>query len=215
MTDDELERAHVALQRQRRANRTIDAPSPEQMQALVDGSLPASEREAVLDRVFASGATDDLSLLHAIASTSRTSSSPVVSTIRRFAPWAAAAALLLMVGIPVARLSRGNGEGEVRYRGADTNENVPTLAATRAASGSVMFSWSRVRDAERYTLEVLDQNSELVVRRETTDTTVTLPDSLLVATAGDDGKDWWVVAHLPSGGKRRSALGTIGAILRK
>jgi len=215
MNEDVLQRAHAALQRQRRAGGTVDAPSPEQLQALVDGSLPASEREAVLDRVFASGATDELALLHTLASTAQTSSAPVTSLARRFAPWAAAAALLIVVGVPVARLVRVDRDADVRYRGADSAANLPTLVTPSAASDSVVFSWTAVRDADRYTMELLDEKAEIVLRRETTDTALTLPNSLMRAAGTRAAQDWWVVAHLRNGGQRRSALGAIGTINAK
>lgn len=215
MTDDELQRVHAALQRQRRGGGAIHAPSPEQLQALVDGSLPPSEREAVLDRVFASGATDQLALLHTLASTARTSSAPATSLARRFAPWAAAAALLIIVGVPVARLVRVDRDTDVRYRGADSAANVPKLVATSAASDSVVFSWSPVRDADRYTMELLDEKSEIVLRRETSDTTLTVPNSSMRAAFNRAAKEWWVIAHLRNGGQRRSALGAIGTMHAK
>jgi len=215
MTDNDFQRAHAALQRQRRAAGAVDAPSPEQLQALVDGSLPPSEREAVLDRVFASGATDELALLHTLASTARTSSAPTTSLARRFAPWAAAAALLIVVGVPVARLARRNSDTDVRFRGTDSAANVPKLVATSAASDSVVFSWSPVRDADRYTMELLDEKSEIVLRRETTDTALILPNSLLRATGARAAKEWWVIAHLRDGGQRRSALSAFGALPSK
>ena len=215
MTDNDFQRAHAALQRQRRAGGAIHAPSPEQLQALVEGSLPPSEREAVLDRVFASGATDELALLHTLTSTARTSSAPATSFARRFAPWAAAAALLIVVGVPVARLVRVDRDTDVRYRGADSAANIPKLVTTSAASDSVVFAWSPVRDAERYTMELLDEKSEIVMRRETTDTTLTLPNSSMRAAFNRAAKEWWVIAHLRNGGQRRSALGAIGTMHAK
>lgn len=210
MTDDELQRAHSALQRQRRADRSaVNPPPPGQLRALVEGSMPQSEREALLDRTFASGASDDLALLHAFASPSGTTSTRAVPPSRRLVRWAAAAALVLMVGAPVVLQLREGSETEARYRGAPEQANVPILANASAVSGAMVFSWSRVNDAAYYTMEVLDGNASSIVRRETSDTTITLPDSVLVATGVRSGMNWWVTAHLNSGSERRSALRSI------
>jgi len=202
----EMLRAHAALQRQRRAQTSVAAPTPEELQSLVDGTLSMAEREALLERVFASGAADELALLHSI----RILPAPTAasrSLARRFWPVAAAASLVVAVSIPALRLLRTDRTAEPTYRGSDSANGAPQLRAPRAASGGNTFAWSAVPEADRYAVELLNANGEVVTHLDTRDTTITIPDSVSNATNGSlKATSWWVIAQLRGGGQRRSAV---------
>lgn len=158
MTDDELQRAWAAAKRQR-ASQPVDArPSPEVLQALVDGRVESDARELLLDQTLASGAADDLALLHAVTAAAKTAADTTTSSARRsitpnstswgflitpantvrWWPVAVAAALVVMIGVPASRLLRDATNRDVplsdtssaeRFRGGQSATSIPRLVA--------------------------------------------------------------------------------------
>lgn len=200
MTDDELRLAYEAA-RTRRRTAPQQPPVPlERMQELADRAMPAEERESVIEQALLSGGADELALLQSVAA-----ASPPTATWRRYWPLAAAAVLVVAVSVPTLRSLR-TGDDVTRFRGATAVAGTPVLRAPQAdANNGTAFGWSAVRDADRYVLEVLDGNGEVLIHRETRDTLARVAtDSLRVAGRVADG--WWVVAKLRDGTERRSAL---------
>ncbi len=224
MTDDELTRAYDALRRQRQARPAVAPPSLDALQSLAENQTAASEREALLERVLESGASDELALLHSIAS-GTTATATAVSDARtsnarhgsgtpswtRWWPAAAAAAVVLAVGLPMVRRG-GNAPvpataEQPRFRGAEST-GAPTLLAP--ANEAVLpadqrFVWSSVTDATQYEIELVDADGQLVLAFTATDTTAPLPVGSSDAQRAR-ARGWTVSARLRDGGVQRSAL---------
>ncbi len=223
MTEDELARAYDALRRRRQAHPTADLPSVEAIQALSEHRAPVSEREALLERVLESGASDELALLHSAASSgaaplssASTSGASTRPSPLRWWPAAVAAALLVVVGLPISRRAATDGTDasreEPRFRGAESTSAprllLPTGDATLISGQS--FVWRPVLNATEYAIEILDSNGALLATFTATDTTMTLPANI-PDTQRVQARGWTVTARLRDGRTLRSGLGLLRA----
>ncbi len=215
MTDDELKRAYAALRRQRQARVASPAPLPEQLQGLVSGTLSQEERESLLEQTLESGAVDELALLHSAArsdfaerSSAARSGNLSMTNWRRFWPVSAAAAAVLVVAVGAPRLRLGTAVlAPIEYR-AENGAAGPRLlnpAVDAFASNGQRFVWNALPDAAHYQLELVDANGRAVISLRTTDTTVSLPDTLPVSRLAT-AEGWWVVASSTGGVQWRSEL---------
>lgn len=217
MHSDELAKAWTALQVQRRAAHAHDEPSPEAMEAALQGTLSEEERERVLDALLSQGRGDELRLLYTMRRAAEESITPARSTWRR--PWpgwltgAAAAALVIAAGVPIWQLQRDRLEGAAdaaAYRSGSTDE-VQLIAPASghawpaASTDSLRVLWHTVRDAVGYTVELLDSNGRVLasqsVRGDTTARFAAPDRGLSAAPVG-----WWVYASLSDSRRVRSEL---------
>ncbi len=218
MNDDELRGAYAALRRERAQRPATEQPTADAMRQALDGELTEEARERILEHAITSGASAQLALLQAahVASsgalpntTSRASmmgdAAPAVRSSRRWWPLAAAAALVLVVGVPLA--TRTPNEESVRFR-SGTASGVPQLIAP--ASGATIaalqrFVWHAVSGSTSFTLELLDANGRTVTQLVTSDTTAVLGPSV---TEGNRARTtgWWVTVVTADGRRARSEL---------
>ena len=215
MNEDELRRSYAALRRERAQRPVSERPSAETIRQALDGELSDAARETVLDQALASGASAELAMLQAAQGAARVASrvesrvespSTAPTTTRRWWPFAAAAALVLAVGVPIATRAP-NDPDPLRFR---SGANAATAQLMTPASGAVLvanqrFVWSAVPRATRYTLELLDANGATVAEMVTMDTTAALTASIAEADRARI-TGWWVTATTLDGRRARSEL---------
>ena len=211
MNEDELRRSYAALRRERAQRPVSERPSAETIRQALDGELSDAARETVLDQALASGASAELAMLQAAQGAARVASrvesrSASPTTTRRWWPVAAAAALVLAVGVPIATRAP-NDPDPLRFR---SGANAATAQLMTPASGAVLvanqrFVWSAVPRATRYTLELLDANGATVAEMVTMDTTAALTASIAEADRARI-TGWWVTATTLDGRRARSEL---------
>jgi hypothetical protein len=176
--------------------------APEELLALVRREGPEEQRLKVLDHAMACAeCRREFELLRALAKAGESSAGrfPAGVAWRRVAPLAIAACLLILVGT-VVRM-RQTPDYDVP-RGAS---EAVVLVAPRAdvdPSGPVEFVWRTVAGAQRYRLEVLDQNESVAFSGETADTALTMPPNRL----GSDLEYRWWVRDVSPGAQRASSL---------
>ncbi|AMW06075.1 hypothetical protein [Gemmatimonas phototrophica] len=219
MHDDELKQAWAALQAQRRTanDPSRPAPLPEVVEAALDGTLSADERERVLEDLLTKGRSNELRLLHTMRHAANESTisvhRPPAPTWRRWWPAAAAATLMVAVGLPTWRAQRtetASASDSATYRSATADAVqliAPASGVTWSGSGAdtLRVIWHPVLNAVSYRVELLDANGRVVASREVAgDTTALLPtpaDGSTTAAAG-----WWVYASLANAREVRSEL---------
>lgn len=210
MNDDELRSAYAALRRARAQRPATEQPTTDAMRAALDGELPEQERERVLAQALSSGASAQLALLQAahVAASGALPSSSTVGAARaslRWWPLAAAAALVLAIGVPVA--TRTPSDEEPRFRAAAASAAPQLIAPASGArlSAAQRFVWSAVPGSTSYTLELLDANGRPVAQLVARDTTVRLGPSV---TEADRARTtgWWVTVVTSDGRRTRSEL---------
>lgn len=190
MNDDELRKAYQA----RLANASAPAPSPEELQRLVDRDGPDDERLEILNRALSNPrSAGDLELLRAISHAGNADQprqwwrSPV--------PLALAASLVLAaVGVLSPRIRAPD---ETR---ATPTDGAPVLVAPGTdarVADPILFMWRAVPGARSYRLELLTDAGTLVTSIETPDTTTQY--TALGPADWDSAYRWVVVALLPEG----------------
>jgi hypothetical protein len=222
MHGDDLKQAWTALQAQRRARQpdgewSQSDPSPEALEAALNGTLPNDERERVLNDVLSQGRGEELRLLHTMRRAAEQSvSASRANTGRSWQRWwpaAAAATLVVAIGIPTWQSQRGSTAGtsdSATYRGG-TTVDVQLVAPASGLSwpsvgtDSLRVVWRTVGNAVGYTVELLDANGHVVMSQSVTG------DTTALIAAPTDGPDtapagWWVYASLSDGRRVRSEL---------
>ncbi len=217
-TDEELRAAYgQARGTGRPTTRGAACPSPEALLAAAraDAGVDETERLRTLDHALRCPACrPELALLHAV---SGAHGAPVelpnqrppgrvvghIGTWRRVVPLAAAASLVLAVG--VATIARRGPTGEspagetLRAGGGELPLVAPGDGAAVATATPVAFAWRAVPGAFRYTLEVTTTDGTVVLSTQTADTLLSAP---LRAAAGE--YRWSVRAEAGDGSVRRS-----------
>ena len=179
-------------------------PSPEDVLALAQRSLPEARRLSLLDHVMACpDCRAEFDMLRAIeaAGGERTAQVRAMpSAWRRMAPLAIAAALAVVVGTEGWRRSRAD-DAQV-MRGDASGVSVVSPAGEVAPGDPLTFAWHPVPGARRYDLEVLNADGNVVFSADTRDTVVTgaRPETIL---PGAEYR-WWVRAVLEDGAQPRS-----------
>ena len=202
MNDEELMRAWAAHKSAPPEPGTTP-PSLEEMQRLVEDDLPSSEREALLDRALADPTSArELALLYAVAAARP--AEPAHKRFRVAGAWGlAVAAALLLVVMPLVR--RTAPPADTLYRGQGSNITLVAPQKDGALAPHERITWRAMRDAERYTVELIASNGDAVAMLTTKDTSITLPDSLgarqLERVAGV-----MIVARMHDGSRRQSEL---------
>jgi hypothetical protein len=212
MTDDEIRRQYAVLRHARAQRPSSDRPDAEVIGKALDGELSEQEREAVLDRALSAGASADLALLQAARSASIGAS--IDATKRhsgsgrstRWWPLAAAAVLVVAVGVPIAT-RQPEGDDPTRFRAAVSAAapQLVTPASGTALAAGQRFVWTSVPGTTSYTLELLDANGRAVTQASTKDTTMVLSSSVTAADR-DRTTAWWVTATAVDGRRQRSEL---------
>jgi len=223
MTDARLRELYARTTASVAKRDTDTHADPEALLALVRREGPEEERLALLDHVMAcDSCRGELELLRAVEQAGGSSSGTIpfpmrggaaaaddarhrpLSRWRGFVPVAAAASLLLAVGIGVGVQRGGDREPADVMRGAADEVALVAPAAELRAGGPVTFAWRPVPGARRYELEVVDAGGTAVFSTRTTDTLVVLNDATRLAPGVD--YRWWVRAVTDGGAQPRSPM---------
>jgi hypothetical protein len=177
-------------------------PEPGLLQALVERAGPEPERLRTLDHVMACRTcSDELELLRTVAG------APPVRSPSRKRILALAASLVLLGGAGLGSWALNRSGGPVTYRAAGAS--ITLLAPAEGAGAATRtFVWSSVPDAVSYRLEIFDSQGAAFFSTTTTDTLVTLPES--VALDPSARPSWWVQARLRDGSEVASPTASIG-----
>jgi hypothetical protein len=221
MGDEELQQAWKALQVQRRARQPHDDPSPEVLEAALNGTLANEERERVLNALLSQGRGDELRLLHTMRRAAHESVNATRANAgRSWQRWwpagaavAAAATLVVAIGIPTWQAERGRTPGTAGLA-TERGGNTDSVQLVAPASGlswptvgtdSLHVVWRAVDTAVGYTVELLDANGRVVLSQSVTgDTTARMAAPVGGPDAAPTG--WWVYASLRDGRRVRSEL---------
>ncbi|MGH7469304.1 MAG: hypothetical protein ACRENP_15235 [Longimicrobiales bacterium] len=200
--DDGLRAAYAPLRASSTEHRP-DCPAPDALIAAARGEGLEAERLLVLDRALRCPACRrELALLHAVSGTGvQPQSSARRFSWPRVAPLAAAASIVLMVGIFGADQWRQRNDPTLRAgNGTEPVLSAPTQQA--ALTGSITFTWRPVARALRYTLEVFAADGTVLLSATTTDTASVASFPNVTPTEAR----WSVRAHLDDGSERRSEM---------
>lgn len=204
ITDGELRQAFAVV-----TVLTDRRPTAEEIMQLVDGDGDDRSRMETLDRLMSSPeGMKELSMVRALrAGFHSDAAAPSASQQRNaFAAratlmasaWGLAAAVLLATFVGIGQL-RDRGEDRVMRTGPALVTLVTPVDGATQTDG-LPFAWRRNGGAT-YELEVYTATGHPIVRRETSDTTITLTSGTI--PAGDHR--WWVTARLDDGTQVRSA----------
>ena len=203
--DAELRAAYSPKLEETRATRGADCPSPDALLGALNGEGAEPTRLQILDHALSCAhCRPELALLHAVSgvgSESRASAAPRMFW-RRIAPLAAAASVVLAVGIVGLAQWRQRTDDTMRAGGSDGPALITPRGAASVAGGSVTFAWHPVTNAIRYTLEVDAPDGSVLFSTSTADTTVVA--GLQTITPGE--RRWLVRAHLDDGREVRSEV---------
>jgi hypothetical protein len=175
-------------------------PPPEDLEALAARGLPAADRLRLLDHVMSCGSCGrEYALLDAV----------IASEIRprRIGglPLALAATVLLAIGAGLV-LRVGSRTSKVdAVRGEEGVVRLLMPAVDARVPDRPIFVWGGMGTGVRYRFELLPVGRDPVYAVESTDTTLTLPDSVTIEREIE--YLWWVRAHLPDGRQSASAIG--------
>jgi hypothetical protein len=208
--DTELRAAYGPRLRELRTTHGPECPSPDALLAAIQGEGAESVRLQILDTAMQCGACRrDLALLHAVSGGSTRAAQVAARRFgwQRFAPLAAAASILLLVGLFGVNQWRQRTQ-ENTMRAANTRE-VSLISPANASShgeGSVTFVWHPVAGALRYTLEVDAADGSVLFSAATTDTILAAPLDNVIRGA----HRWMVRAQMDDGSERRSEIRVLG-----
>ena len=189
MNDEELRREY---QRSSLGAPSGAHPEPEQLEQIVMGAGPESERLALLEHVLRCPTCGpELDLIRTASEGARAAERRMPAT-----RWLAMAAMaILVVGIG-ALVLRGRGvtppADVMRGNGAAMSLIEPAVG-DRVAS-PVRITWHAIDGATTYRVELLSTSGELVANWNTSDTTAAIPDSAQVRA--NEQYDVWVRATL-------------------
>ena len=188
MNDEELRREY-----QRSKGESPGAhPEPEQLQQIVDGEGPESERLELLEHVLrCETCGPELDLLRAAAAGSHAAEHAMPST--RWLAIAAAAVLVIGFGALTLR-GRHVAAGDDVLRGSAAAVSIISPATGASVGVPLQLAWHPVATATTYRVELLSTSGELVRAWVTRDTTLVIPDSSHVGTGAS--YDVWVRATL-------------------
>lgn len=178
------------------AGRT-ECPKPAEMQAVLERRGSEEERLARLDHVMACPeCLREFELLRTIHS-----ASPRPRYGARVLALAASVALLASAAVLWRATS-------LTTSGApDTLRGQAVSLLLQPVDGALLelpatFAWQAVEGARRYRFEFIDEGGDVVITRQTTDTTLAVAmDSTLVAGAT---YRWWIIADLAGGRQLRA-----------
>ena len=207
MTDEPLRDVYERIMQQRDTTGRAGAVSIEQMQAVLERRGSESDRVRTLDAIMRDRDTRaDFEILRAAyeAAPTRTTWMPVS------APYAIAAALVLMIGTGVWLRSRPS-DGDVE-RGLGGAVSIVAPGTSVDAGAPVRFTWHPVAGAISYSVQVVDADGTVAYGTTTADTTTSLPST--VSLASDKDYRWWVEARRPTGDAIKSAVQRLRVVAR-
>jgi hypothetical protein len=173
----------------------------------LDGHLEPAEVAAYIDRVLEGAARQRIEAHlvscpacrdELVAATRITASLPQQRRLSMWIPAAAAAGLVLMVVWP-----RATREPALEHREAPVTTTVAprALSPVGAVDSAPMLRWSSVPHTDRYQVRVFGADGAVLWERETTDTSIAMPDSIGVRSSRT--YHWKVEAY--TGFDRRAA----------
>jgi hypothetical protein len=170
-------------------------PSPEDVAALADASLPEARRLALVDHVGACAeCSRDLALLRSVAAARQPARTRQIAL-------AAAAVVALAVGVPLAwRAVSPPTEGDV-LRGSGHHVALVAPAGVVDEEAGRVLVWRRAEGAVEYLVE-LSRAGAVEFAASTRDTTLALPDSVRLVPGSD--YEWSVETRVA--GERLSAV---------
>jgi hypothetical protein len=197
MNDHELRDAYEVALKKGEAARPLDLPL-ERLEALVSGEGTEAERLRSIDVLMSSAeGRREFEVAWAAARAAREREKKPMTTLLSWRRSALATAAVLFVAATVVWVnSREDRAGEL-MRGEESPVQLLSPEHDNVSSSSVQFTWRPVATARNYLLVVVDTAGGDVFASSTTDTSVTLPDSVRLAPGGE--YLWWVQATLPDG----------------
>jgi hypothetical protein len=206
ISDDELRAAYVGRLEKAPTRRGPECPPPEALLSALRGEGAEVERLRVLDHALqCSACRPELALLHGVAGSDASAAGGSAAgsrgprlDLRRFFPLAAAASVVLALG--VYAIGRRGGD-VVRAGGSDGATLIAPAVGQAVPAGAIVFAWHPVPGALRYTVEVSAAEGELLFSAESADTLLTAQ----LANVRPGRHHWWVRAHMEDGSERRSA----------
>lgn len=194
MSEERLRDAYRGLIREPGPARD-GCPSAESLEALVLRQGPETERMGTLDHVMSCAACRrELDLLRALEHTE-----PRAMPLAR--PLALAATVVLAIAAGLTWRAMRPPTDPLRGTEPLVQLVSPAEGPLLLDPGPVEFVWRSVDGARGYTLEMMDAEDRVTVRREVGDTTVVLEREALMEGGA---LRWRVRAHLPSGGESPS-----------
>jgi len=191
MNDERIREAYERGLPERDGGGLLDDVSAERLRRLVEQEGSETERLRTLDLALSSAeGRRELEIAWSAARAARPSR-------RRWIPYAAAAAMLLVAGTVVLKphvISEGVPNTESTMRGAESPITLVGPIGPVARNRAARFVWRRIGQAERYTVVVVDTTGTEIFATETRDSSLVLPDSVRL----EAGREylWWVQARL-------------------
>ena len=189
MNDDELRREY---QRSKSNAAPGPHPAPEQLAALLDGTLTEATRLELLDHVACcTTCGPELDLLRAANEGARAVERKVMPS--RWMALAAAALILVGIGVLTLRGHRVVVAPDV-MRGGHAAVVVIAPASGSTISTPVTLAWHAMSGAQSYRVELLTERGEVIASWSTPDTALAVPDSVHIRA--NTSYDMWVRAML-------------------
>ena len=193
MNDERLREAYERGLPEQDSSGPLDDVSAERLRRLVEREGSETERLRTLDLVLSSAeGRRDLDVVWAAERAARPAR-------RRWIPYAAAAAVLLVAGSVMLAPRVGVDkpaitDGASVMRGAESPITLVGPVGPVGEARATRFVWRRVGQAERYTVVVVDTTGAEIFATETRDSSLALPDSVRLVA----GREylWWVQARL-------------------
>ena len=198
MNDHELRDAYEsALQRRDKASPPLDLPL-DRLEALINGEGDEAERLRSIDVLMSTAeGRREFEVAWAAARAGRELERKPRFTIASWRTSVLASAALLFVAATALWLnSRVDTQSELT-RGTESPVQLVSHGSDDVPTTDVRFSWRSVPSARDYMLVVVDTAGGDVFAQNTTDTSVTLPDSVKLSPGGE--YLWWVQATMPDG----------------
>jgi hypothetical protein len=196
MKDEELRTLYAETMARPASRDGADCPSPEDLSALVEHTLPESQGLALLDHVMSCrSCQQEFELLRALRA---------AAPKQRWGwrPLALAASIVLIAGSGILWTTQYRGQpGGPVYRGEAAAFSLASPAADAVVTLPSPLVWQALPGAGRYHVELVDSSGSLVFSVSAADTLVFLPADGTVA-AGT--YSWYVIATLADGTEIRT-----------
>ncbi|HEV8600402.1 MAG TPA: zf-HC2 domain-containing protein [Gemmatimonadales bacterium] len=202
MNDPRLSELYAeALARRADGGRTA-CPSPEQIFALAERTLPEAERLRLFDHVMA---CEDCRREYALADAAVRPGRPSRKTLI----WAIAATLALVAGVSLVRRTSFDAG---RLRGGGNEVILLSPAEAEVLSVPATFAWRPTSAGAEYSFELLGPSGDPVFQVLTSDTIAVLPDTVRLTTGAT--YRWGIRSRLPDGSESVSSLRSVRAAPR-
>jgi hypothetical protein len=198
MKEHEMRDAYESALQRGDVAQPVDLPL-DRLEALVAGDGSEADRLRSIDVLMSSA--EGRREFEVAWAASRAAREHVANKRVRVASWRnlslASAAVLLIAATTLWLTNRKRGEGDELMRGQESPIRLLSPGSEIESARNVQFAWQPVKQAKDYVLIVVDTAGGDVYARNTTDTTVSLPDSVRL----NPGSEylWWVQAIMPDG----------------